>query len=60
MIYALVKDGVVVNIVEWDGNGDIFSEYITVNIDDMKCGIGWEYNGEKCIPPDDFPTFPGD
>ena len=30
--YALVKNGVVENIVVWDGTGDIFDDYITVNI----------------------------
>lgn len=58
MIYALVENGLVVNIVEWDGNGDIFSEYITVPIDDMTCGIGWSYSNGKCTPPDDFYEIP--
>ncbi len=37
--YALVKNGVVENVVVWDGTGDIFDDYITVNIDDISAGI---------------------
>lgn len=42
--YALIKNDIVENIVLWDGSGDLFSEYITVNIDDITCGIGWSYS----------------
>ncbi|MEN4735797.1 hypothetical protein [Pantoea agglomerans] len=30
--YALIKDGVVVNAVVWNGEGDLFSEYETYEI----------------------------
>lgn len=32
--YALIKDGVVVNAVVWNGEGDLFSEYETYEIKD--------------------------
>lgn len=54
MRYALIQNGIVVNIVEWDGEGDLFDGHETVNVDDMRCGVGWEYQNGKCIaPPDD-------
>lgn len=30
--YALIKDGVVKNVVVWDGKGDLFSDYSTYEI----------------------------
>ena len=58
MRYALIQNGIVVNIVEWDGEGDLFDGYETVNVDDMRCGIGWEYQGGKCIAPPDYSILP--
>lgn len=49
--YALIKNGIVENVVIWDGYGDIFDDYITVNIDDISAGIGWSYDGEVFTPP---------
>ncbi|HCJ9634126.1 TPA: hypothetical protein NV999_003017 [Escherichia coli] len=49
--YALVKNGVVENVVVWDGTGDIFDDYITVNIDDISAGIDWTYDGEAFAHP---------
>ncbi|EOC1689290.1 hypothetical protein ACI1BE_000487 [Cronobacter turicensis] len=47
MRYALISDGVVINVIEWDGEGDIFSGYELVPIDGIQAGIGWTYsNGE--------------
>ncbi|WP_419057136.1 hypothetical protein [Kluyvera georgiana] len=54
MRYALIKNGIVVNIVEWDGKGDLFDSYETVNVDNIRCGVGWKYQGDEYIaPPDD-------
>ncbi len=50
--YALIKDGVVENIVVWDGTGDIFSDYTTVNIDDVEAGIGWAYSDGTFTQPE--------
>ena len=49
--YALVKNGVVENVVVWDGTGGIFDDYITVNIDDISAGIDWTYDVEAFATP---------
>lgn len=49
--YALIKNGMVENTVLWDGEGDIFDEYETVNIDGLSVGIGWAYDGKKFTAP---------
>lgn len=54
MRYALIKDDVVVNIVKWDGEGDLFKGFETICVDNTNCGVGWEYqNGKFIAPPDD-------
>lgn len=43
--YALVKNNIVENIVAWDGEGDLFNEYETIELEEgTLCSIGWEYN----------------
>ncbi|MEG6235425.1 tail fiber assembly protein [Enterobacter hormaechei] len=55
--YALIKDGLVVNTVVWDGEGDIFEGYETVKINGLGVGIGWTYDGKKfTAPPVPEPT----
>lgn len=49
--FALISNGVVVNIVVWDGSGDLFSDYQTVNVDEISAGIGWEYSDGEFSPP---------
>lgn len=50
--YALVKKNVVENIVAWDGEGDLFSEYLTVELAEEKpCSVGWNYDGKDFTPP---------
>lgn len=49
--YALISNGVVVNIVVWDGSGDLFSDYQTVNLDEINAGIGWSYSDGEFSPP---------
>ncbi len=50
-IYAVVQNGVVTNLVVWDGK----SEFKTEKADIVKCvgdvGIGWLYDGEQFIKP---------
>lgn len=58
MRYALIQNGIVVNIVEWDGEGDLFDRYETVNVDDMRCGVGWKYQSGECIAPPDDSVLP--
>ncbi|HFN7764878.1 hypothetical protein AB06_2760 [Escherichia coli 2-474-04_S1_C1] len=58
--YAIVKNGVVENVVVWDGIGNIFDNYIVVNIENINAGIGWLYDGEAFTPPSELtPTPPG-
>lgn len=49
--YALLKDGIVENTVLWDGEGDLFVDYTTINIESMQVGIGWTYDGEVFNAP---------
>ncbi|MEN4580243.1 hypothetical protein [Pantoea agglomerans] len=44
--YALIKDGVVVNAVVWNGEGDLFSEYETYEIKDGD-QVGPGFTAEK-------------
>ena len=55
--YALIKNGVVENVVIWDENGNIFDDYTVVNLEGLTAGIGWTYDGEKfSAPPEPEPT----
>ena len=50
--YALVKDGAVENLVSWNGEGELFSEFVTVELnDDSVASVGWSYNGKEFMPP---------
>lgn len=54
MRYALVVNGVVENVVEWDGVGDLFSESIPVEVSPgVSVGIGWSYDGASFVAPPD-------
>lgn len=44
--YALIKDGVVVNAVLWDGEGDLFQEFDTYEIGDGET-VGPGYSAKK-------------
>ncbi|KVK18927.1 phage tail protein [Enterobacter hormaechei subsp. steigerwaltii] len=50
-IYAVIKDGIVVNTVVWDGVGDLFDAFKTKNIDGLNAGIGWTYDGKEFAAP---------
>lgn len=56
MNYALIKNGIVENVVVWDGDGDIFSEYEVVEIDGVQAGIGWGYDNGEFIEPEVIPS----
>lgn len=47
MRYAIVLDGVVDNVVIWDGQGEIPGPVgsIAVQLADQPCGPGWIYDG---------------
>lgn len=53
MKYCLIKNGLVVNVVVWDGItpvdfGDV--DVVAVN-DNIYVGPGFTYNGKKFTPP---------
>lgn len=50
-IYAMIKDGVVFNVAEWDGKTDWNPDCQIVECPDEYTGIGWGWNGKKFIPP---------
>ncbi|MEB6511332.1 tail fiber assembly protein [Enterobacter roggenkampii] len=50
--YALVKDGIVVDLVAWNGDGDLFNGFQTVGLtEDAPASVGWNYNGKHFSPP---------
>ncbi|HFW6363180.1 tail assembly chaperone gp38 [Escherichia coli] len=49
--YALIKNNIVVNIVIWDGAGDMFADFKAVNISGVAVGIGWIYDGNNFTAP---------
>lgn len=49
--FALVRNGIVENIVLWDGEGDIFSAYEAINVDEISAGVGWLYNDGAFVAP---------
>ncbi len=55
-IYAVVNNGVVVNIAVWDGESEWKpTDGIAVPAEEG-VGIGWLYDGEKIIKPADTET----
>ncbi|MBC2610767.1 MULTISPECIES: hypothetical protein [Citrobacter] len=50
--YAIITDGIVSNIVIWDGKGGVFTNYVKItpgtNVD-----IGWEYSNGVFTNPDE-------
>lgn len=54
-IYAVVNDGIVTNIVLWDGESEWEpGSGIAIPIDGP-CGIGWGYDGENFVAPEQDP-----
>jgi len=53
MRYAIIKDGVVVNVILWDGQAEWQPpEGATlVNVDDIIFGPGYLYDGETFTDP---------
>lgn len=51
--YALINSkGIVENVVLWDGKGNLFSDYVSVNVDEIDAGIGWTYAEGDFLQPD--------
>lgn len=53
MRYALIKDGIVENVCEWDGNTATWSPPagVTAVLASDACGPGWTYDGSSFSPP---------
>lgn len=50
--YAMIKDGKVFNIAEWDGETEWNPDCDLVECpDEYTGGIGWAWNGKKFIAP---------
>ncbi|WP_313471694.1 tail fiber assembly protein [Atlantibacter hermannii] len=49
--YAVVKDGIVINIVAWDGETEWQPDEGYAVKTDGSVGIGWLYDGETFTPP---------
>ncbi len=49
--YAVVKDGIVINIVVWDGETEWQPDEGYAVKTDGSVGIGWLYDGETFTPP---------
>ncbi|MGE4892688.1 hypothetical protein AB8890_22000 [Yersinia enterocolitica] len=50
--YALIKNGVVENVIIWDGKGGMFSDYQVVELgEDTVAGPGWAYDGKIFTAP---------
>lgn len=49
--YAVVKDGIVINMVVWDGVTEWQPDEGMAVAADEYAGIGWSYDGEKFTPP---------
>ena len=56
MRYAIIKDGVVENVIAWDGEAayDPGEGFEAVRTDDAQ--IGWTYDGEAFTPPVPAPS----
>lgn len=61
MIYALIKDAIVQNVVVCDDDDsakELFSDFTVINIDGLEVGIGWGYEGDSFIAPPPPETLP--
>lgn len=57
MRWAIIENGVVTNVVSWDGTGDIFEGLEIIQLQDDLVGIGWLYSDGKFTNPN-APTNP--
>lgn len=54
--YAIVKDGVVVNVVAWDGVSEWTPPEGTQAIESPEAGIGWLHDGTAFHRPQEEPA----
>ncbi|ELB3423390.1 hypothetical protein RHK76_002419 [Escherichia coli] len=55
-IYAVVNNGVVVNIAVWDGESEWKPTDGVAVLAEDGVGMGWSYDGKKFIKPADTET----
>lgn len=53
MKWAQVVDGIVVNVIVWDGDGDLALPGELVDVTDVACGPGWSYVDGEFVGPVD-------
>lgn len=52
MRYAVIEDGTVVNVILWDGIGDMFDAQTLIELpDDSLVGPGWSHDGTDFVAP---------
>jgi hypothetical protein len=51
MRYAQVIDGIVVNVIVWDGTTPLGLNGELINVDDVPCGPGWLYTDGVFVAP---------
>lgn len=51
MIYAIVENGLVIDLAEWDGETDWKPDTGEAVKSDSPVGIGWNYGGDTFSPP---------
>ena len=56
MRYALIQNDIVMEITEWNGEGDIFNDYLTVPVDGIHVDKGWRYVNGEFIDPSPTPN----
>lgn len=51
MRYAIIKDGVVDNVIVWDEETSYHTDGELVSLDGITAGVGWTYDGSTFIQP---------
>jgi hypothetical protein len=51
MNYAQVIDGIVVNVIVWEGTTPLGLDGELINVDDIPCGPGWLYTDGVFVAP---------
>ncbi|MCS2161640.1 hypothetical protein MUU47_11025 [Scandinavium sp. H11S7] len=59
MQWALIQNGVVENIIEWEWDGsedtDLFKDDVKVDVTNVQCRIGWSWDGVSFSNPNATP-----
>lgn len=55
MRYAIVSDGIVKNVFNWDGENDAYDPGVAIPLGDEPCAAGWLYYDGDFIDPSAHP-----